>query len=298
MANFQKNGRNVHGEVIAVAAGQPFEIGLWGPLDTRSTPPVALDVLVTPPNAAVRIENKGMLAGQNVMRFLISGLPVGATLLQAKDRGNLVWSQVTLEAKAGTPAGAGTVVTKEQLKDKAGVVQARYPASPAIVSLVKVLTRGTGGGLKAGIASLESAGRSGNLYEHTAGLALDIYRNSGVAAQQAQAHNLIRVFIANRREMGWRNMFYEQRGFTASGVTSGSVNHHDHIHIDWMDFSLLKFEGTNKFDRSQWTEITWPTQAQDGSRIDTPAIEAAIRNAWETTSAALLTDAEIATLYA
>ena len=51
-------------------------------------------------------------------------------------------------------------------------------------------------------------------------------------------------------------------------------------------------------DRSQWAEITWPTQAQDGSRIDTPAIEAAIRTVWETSSAALLTDAEITTLYA
>ncbi|MBK8766073.1 MAG: hypothetical protein IPM01_16205 [Burkholderiaceae bacterium] len=50
-------------------------------------------------------------------------------------------------------------------------------------------------------------------------------------------------------------------------------------------------------DRSQWTEITWPPQAQDGSRIDTPAIEAAIRTVWETSSAALLTDAEIVTLY-
>ena len=39
------------------------------------------------------------------------------------------------------------------------------------------------------------------------------------------------------------------------------------------------------------------SKSMDGSRIDTPAIEAAIRTAWETTSASLLTDAEIATLY-
>ncbi|NJN48045.1 MAG: hypothetical protein HC808_17965 [Candidatus Competibacteraceae bacterium] len=169
-----------------------------------------------------------------MLELRISGLPLGSTVLQAQDRAGLVWSAVTLDVKS-MPATSFTV-TRQQLTDATGVVQAKYPPSPAIRALIDLLKDGTGGALKAGAGLLESAGRSGNLYEHTAGLALDIYRNSKNPAQQRQAHNLIRFFIRNRRTLGWRNMFYESWGFSSSGKVGGAPNHNDHIHIDWMDF--------------------------------------------------------------
>ncbi len=295
MANFQKNGQNVHGQVLTALAGQPYEVGLWGPLDIRTTPPKELDVSISPSLPSVSIERGNMLAGQNVRVWRFTGLPAGRTLVEAKDSGGVTWSQVTIAVSA-VPASSA-VVTRDQLKDSAGVVQAKYPPSPAILALIALLTRGTNGALRAAVGSLESAGRAGNLYEHTAGLALDIYRLSTDASQRLQAHNLIRFFVDNRRSLGWRNMFYESWGFGSSAPMGGAPNHNNHIHIDWMDFSTLKFEGSNKFDRSKWTEITWPEEARDGTAINTEANASLVRAAWGNSSASPLTDADIAGLY-
>ncbi|HKB12226.1 MAG TPA: hypothetical protein VKD69_16305 [Vicinamibacterales bacterium] len=110
MANFQKNGQNVNGKVLTAAAGQPYELGLWGPLDTRTTPPTELAVSLSPPNASVRIERAGMLAGQNVLVWRFHNLPVGRALVEAKDRGGAVWTSVTIETSAG---GGGTKYTND-----------------------------------------------------------------------------------------------------------------------------------------------------------------------------------------
>lgn len=294
MANFQLKGRNVHGQVLSTQQGQGFDIELWGPLDTRSRPPAKLDVKTSPPRPAVRIRET-LNNVKNVLVLRISGLPLGRTVIQAQDKAGLVWSEVTLDVQS-QPASAWTV-TRQQLTNAADVVRAKHPPSPAICALIDLLTEGTGGALKAGIHSLESAGPEGNLYEHNAGLALDIYRNSKNHAQRRQAHNLIRFFIRNRNAMGWRNMFYESWGFSSSGKMGGSPHHDDHIHIDWMDFALLKFEGSNKLDRSKWTQITWPLEARVRTGIDTTENAKQVKEAWDDTAAAFLTDTEIVGLY-
>jgi hypothetical protein len=285
---------NVHGQVLTTQQGQGFDLELWGPLDIRSKPPVKLAVKTAPPNPLVRIR-EALNSVKNVLELHISGLPLGPTVVQAQDRAGLVWSAVTLDVKS-MPASSWTV-TRFQLTDAAGVVQAKYPPSPAIRALIDLLKEGTGGTLKAGAGLLESAGRAGTLYEHTAGLALDIYRDSKNPAQRRQAHNLIRFFIRNRKALGWRNMFYESWGFSSSGKAGGAPNHHNHIHIDWMDFSLLKFDGANKLDRSKWTEITWPPEARTRTGIDTAGHATQVKEAWDDTSASFLTDAEIDGLY-
>src|SRR5262249_23114427 len=77
IAHFQKTAQNVSGKVLAAAAGDPCELGLWRPLDTRTTPPTELAVSLSPPNASVRIGRAGMLAGQNVLVWRFHNLPVG-----------------------------------------------------------------------------------------------------------------------------------------------------------------------------------------------------------------------------
>ena len=299
MANFQKNGQNVHGTVLSVPAGSVYEIGVWGPLDIYVSPPRELDVVVSPPVAGVTVARAGMVPGQNVRIWRVSGLAKGSVVLEARNGSGAVWSQVTLQVGAAANAGGTSqwVIRRAQLLDKQNVVQAKYPPSPAIVALMSLLQQGTGGKLKAGIGLLESAGRSGNLYEHTGGVALDIFRNSLVESQRAQAHNLIRFFVRNRATLGWRNMFYENWGFSASAPKGGAPNHRDHIHIDWMDFSTLKFDGSDMFDRSKWTELTWPAEARTGTSIDRPDFVAQVRTAWNDTTSAPLDDAAVRELY-
>jgi hypothetical protein len=254
---------------------------------------VELDVVLAMPNPRINLKRGEMNRAKNVRVWDITGLPAGRTTLQAKTSRGQVWSVVTIDVQAAS----STVVTKDSLKDAAGVVQAKWPPSPAISALIKLLTKGTDGALKAGIRMLESAGRAGNLYEHTGGLALDIYRDAKTPEQRLQAHNLIRFFIANRTVFGWRNMFYEAWGFAASGKQQSSENHFDHIHIDWMDFSTLKFDGGNKWDRSKWTQLEWPLEARVGHNIDTEENVSAVREAWNNTTNAVLTDDLIDELY-
>lgn len=299
MAHFQKHGRNVHGQTLAVPAGAVTEIGVWGPLDTYVRPPRELDVTAQPPAPGVRIERGPMLDAQNVRIWKVSGLQSGSVTLVARNGTGAVWTQVTLAV--GPAGGAGVspwTVTRASLTDRNGVVQAKYPPSPAIVALMSLIRQGSGGVLRAGVGQLESAGRSGTLYEHTGGVALDIYRNTVNESQRLQAHNLIRFFVRQRAVLGWRNMFYANWGFARSGPQQSAPHHNDHIHIDWMDFSTLRYDGANRMDRASWTELTWPEEARTGANVDTPSNVEAVRAAWNDTSAAPLEDADIPRLYA
>ena len=105
MANFQKNGRNVNGEVVTAIGGQVYELGLWGPLDLRTIPPKELEVSLSSPITSVRIQRSGMMPGENVRVWRFTGLPAGRTLVEAKDSGGLVWTSVTIETKPNSPAG-------------------------------------------------------------------------------------------------------------------------------------------------------------------------------------------------
>jgi hypothetical protein len=290
MANFQKNGQNVHGRTLPAVAGQTFQIELWGPLDTFVSPPVELDVTLQSPNPTVKITRGDMVAGQSARIWRVDGLPVGNTTLQAKNGRGAIWSQVTLDAQVAS----AFVVTKEELS-KTGRLLPKYPPSPAISALIKLLTEGTSSGLKAGIASLESAGQAIVFDEHCAGLALDIYRDSTKPGERQQAHNLIRFFLSKRNEFGWRNMFYENWGFAASKTQGPADKHFNHIHIDWVD--SVQFDGSNRNDRSKWTAVPWPPAARTGKAIDTPENVGLVKAAWSNTSDPLLTDDLIKELY-
>ena len=85
MANFQKHGKNVHGQVLTTSPGKVYELGLWGPIDTRTM--TELIVSISPPNPAVTIKRAGMLQGQNVRVWQFTGLPAGRTFVEAKDSG-------------------------------------------------------------------------------------------------------------------------------------------------------------------------------------------------------------------
>lgn len=100
MANFQKHGKNVHGLVVqAPPGGVLYEIGLWGPLDTRSDPSVELTVNMNPPDSGVTIKRAGMVKGQPVRVWQFLGLPEGKHLIEAKEAGGSVWTSVTIEVK-------------------------------------------------------------------------------------------------------------------------------------------------------------------------------------------------------
>ncbi|MBN1605648.1 MAG: hypothetical protein JW940_03405 [Polyangiaceae bacterium] len=107
MANFQKGGQNVNGQVIPATTS--FEIGLWGPVDTRNGK--ELTVQTDPPNAAVKITKGGLIQGNLVRVYQVTHLPRGKTRLVAKDLGGAVWTSVTLDTSAGRPAHGGTVVS-------------------------------------------------------------------------------------------------------------------------------------------------------------------------------------------
>lgn len=102
MANFQKNGRNVNGQVLTAPTGAVYELGLWGPIDTRTK--TELVVSIRPPNPGVSIKRANMVPGQNLRVWQLGGLPVGRTLVEAKDSGGLVWTSVTIEITGPRPA--------------------------------------------------------------------------------------------------------------------------------------------------------------------------------------------------
>jgi lipoprotein-anchoring transpeptidase ErfK/SrfK len=117
MANFQKHGKNVNGEIIP-ATRKNFEIGLWGPVDTRNGK--LLTVSVSPPNAAATVTPGKMLTGanSNVKVYTISGLPLGRTLLVASDAGGVVWTSVTLDTGSPATSGAGKKIIRVYLNEQ------------------------------------------------------------------------------------------------------------------------------------------------------------------------------------
>jgi lipoprotein-anchoring transpeptidase ErfK/SrfK len=115
MANFQKHGVNVNGEIIP-ATSKSFEIGLWGPIDIRNGK--TLTVSVSPPNPAVKVTPGKMLTGKNanVKIYTVAGLPPGRTVLTATDAAGQVWCSVTLDTSGtATAPGAGKKIIRVYL---------------------------------------------------------------------------------------------------------------------------------------------------------------------------------------
>lgn len=95
MANFQKHGENVNGRVLHTSPGKLYELGVWGPVDTRTM--TELDVSIRPASALVTVKRAGMVPGQNVRIWQLIGLPVGQFVVEARDGGGSVWTSVTID---------------------------------------------------------------------------------------------------------------------------------------------------------------------------------------------------------
>lgn len=102
MANFQKHGKNVHGQVLAAPGATSYELGLWGPLDLRNNTELA--VSVEPADPKVVTTRGSMLPGQPVRVWKLSNLPKGRTVVIAKDTGGATWTQVTIDTTPGGPS--------------------------------------------------------------------------------------------------------------------------------------------------------------------------------------------------
>lgn len=96
MANFQKNGQNVHGMTLYAPGGAKlYEVGLWGPLDPRDDQ--ELTVEAQPPKVGLKIEKGRTLPNQPVRVWQLKNLPKNDHfLLIAFDAGGSVWTQVTI----------------------------------------------------------------------------------------------------------------------------------------------------------------------------------------------------------
>ncbi|HTK27109.1 MAG TPA: hypothetical protein VL327_11170 [Pyrinomonadaceae bacterium] len=93
---------------------------------------------------------------------------------------------------------------------------------------------------------------------HTSGLAIDIMLNVRNTAERTRAHAIIEVFVRLHPQLHWSDLIYSD--FDGSNVTyfhipagggfggpngllqrnpyTQDTRHSDHIHLDWVDFSL------------------------------------------------------------
>ena len=84
---------------------------------------------------------------------------------------------------------------------------------------------------------------------HTSGLAIDIMLDSTKAAARGRAEGMIAVFIKLQQKMMWSDIIFTDYHIPAGRAGYGGTpfkpnsytadrRHFDHIHMDWVDFSL------------------------------------------------------------
>jgi hypothetical protein len=293
MANFQLNGRNIHGSTVAAPAGTMLAVELWGPLyeSVQGSRNFDQELEVTAEVGGVRLPViKGSLSRDSkVRKYQVRCPQAGAVTVFAKDtRFKGTWTQFTLDVPAAAAAGRKRY-TKQQLTNAAGAMG--WPgwqgASPQVQALSTQLQVASGGVL-ARDTSLQGAGNGASFAEHYAGLALDIMLDSAKAHAKRRAHNLILFFVANRAAIGFRHMYYMNFGFGATGTIAPEPKHHDHIHIDWFDGVLAEPAGYQ--NRGKWTAIAWPDAALSAPFLSSAPALAGLSSAW-VSMAAPFTDA-------
>jgi hypothetical protein len=216
MANFQKHGQNVNGQVLTAPGAKTYELGLWGPIDTRTM--TELVVSISPPNPAVTIKRAGLLPGQNVRVWHFTGLPAGRTLVEAKDSGGLTWTSVTIDTTPGTPAGGrkytdnpNEVVTKQTTPTPREVVNMLLSAWSGLTdngarTLTAQFMAETGGGKYCFNWNLgnvkEPTGNAPHMYLHNT---WECHSQAEAAAQVARANGLVRLATADEiKKHGWK----------------------------------------------------------------------------------------------
>lgn len=98
---------------------------------------------------------------------------------------------------------------------------------------------------------------------HTSGLAIDIFFNSNAAQDKQRALELIDVLVKHQKAMQWSDLIFTDfhigggiGGYMGDGRTRSSWTgggHNDHIHLDWVDFSLRTGpNGSAAFINNPW----------------------------------------------
>jgi hypothetical protein len=280
LAHFEIAGRKIHGTTLSIAPRTSLAFDLWGPL-YESSPKVwdrELEVSPMPDENAVTITQGELSKDYRRRSYRLScETPVGRVIVQAVDESGSPWSTFYVNVDASSTPSARRY-TKASLSNAAGAIG--WPgwrgACANVNALADALARVSGGVLKHN-TTLQGAGRN-MFYEHSAGLALDIFLDSKKPASRKRAHNIIRFLVENRDRVGFHNMFYENFGFGRSGVQGPSKGHFDHIHIDWMDGDLAEPPGFS--NRPNWTAITWSQEASEDAFLRSGEAVRGLTNAW------------------
>lgn len=251
MAHFEVKGQRVSGQNVRATAGGPFEIGVWGPLDTFAFPPREVTVEATAPGSTLRPVRTRMQG--NVAIWSVTGLRPGRETLAIKSARGETWDSVTLDIQMASPvaaAGAAGGFTWEQMfgapysGETVDLRRKRQPAT-GILPAIRALQDSLKAAAEPPATASQAWGR-GALSPHNIGAALDIFYHKDNDRKRAYGFGLVKVFIANRTAMGWGYMSYARMNFTPSGVTAapGDTEHDDHIHIDWCDYARTQYATT------------------------------------------------------
>ena len=116
---------------------------------------------------------------------------------------------------------------------------------------------------------------------HTSGLAIDIFFDSKSAVGRARAMELIEVLCNHHHSMKWSDLIFTDfhigggvGGYGGDGRTHQTWSkgaHDDHIHLDWVDFSLRTGpEGSKEFlyNPYEWSERAKQTGWRDPLEAD------------------------------
>ncbi len=308
MANFQLQHRNIHDSTQSATVNVGFSFELWGPLYEKVPNSKNFDqelsvevVKVVPSNLVVSLTRGQLSKDKRVRGYQVRSSQPGQIEIRAKDHLNRTWSQFKVDVKsaatAAAVAGGRRRYTKAQMTTPSG--QMGWPgwkgACPAIQALVSGLEAATSGALSRTNGKLQGSGHGKYFYEHYAGLALDIFLNSAHDTQKQQAHNLIRFLVKNRQQIKFRNMFYQNFGFSQSGSQGGSPDHGNHIHIDWFDVSLA--EPPRYVSPRDWIAISWPESASADTFLKSSEGQSGLAEAWKS-SVGPFAASDIAKLYA
>lgn len=105
---------------------------------------------------------------------------------------------------------------------------------------------------------------------HTAGVAIDIMLDSTKAAARSRAEGMIAVFIKLHQKMLWSDIIFTDYHVPAGRAGYGGTpfkpnpytadrRHFDHIHMDWVDFSLKNSEPEFRRIPYKWSEAAKTT---------------------------------------
>lgn len=114
---------------------------------------------------------------------------------------------------------------------------------------------------------------------HTVGLAIDIMLNVTTARERSLAHSMIDIFVSRHREMLWSDLIYSDydgqaisyfhiparagyggpRGMLSRNPYLADTRHGDHIHLDYVDWSLKTIGPEFQTNPYRWSDAACTT---------------------------------------